>query len=122
MAQIHDLLSDIGRQQTLQLGIDRRVIDAAAGYLSAEDNETSFLFSGWTYTSFPHRRLADDASWDPAHRPGRPLSCSQGFAFLPAGRRWRLASRTAPAPVSSCSTCKRRPSRPGRVKSNSARR
>lgn len=63
MGKVHTVLAEQGRQGALQYDFDRRVVDAAAGYLGTEDNEPAFLFSGWAYTALPHRRLADDASW-----------------------------------------------------------
>ena len=43
--------------------MDRRVVEAAAGYLGAEEGEVGFLYSGWAQSALPHKRLADDASW-----------------------------------------------------------
>lgn len=63
MARLHTLIQDNGRQAVLDLAYDRRVVDAAAGYLSTEDVEIGFLFSGWAYTPLPHRRLKDDETW-----------------------------------------------------------
>lgn len=37
MAEVHDLLQEHGRQHVLQLDMDRRVVDAAAAYLTDED-------------------------------------------------------------------------------------
>src|SRR3954454_14955091 len=63
MGQIHKLLSEKGRAEVLQLDFDRRIIDAAATYMSADDSETGFLYSGFAQAALPHRRLANDASW-----------------------------------------------------------
>jgi len=63
MAEIHRLLEQHGKQAVLQLDVDRRVVEAAAGYLSAEEGEVGFLYSGWAQSALPHKRLADDASW-----------------------------------------------------------
>jgi hypothetical protein len=65
MARLHTLIQQHGRQAVLDLPdfqVDRRVLDAAAGFLSTE-GETGFLFSGWAYTPLPHRRLSDDQTW-----------------------------------------------------------
>ena len=63
MGEVHDLLKLHGAETTRRLNIDRRVVDAAAGYLSSEDGEISFIYSGWAQAALPHRRLADDAHW-----------------------------------------------------------
>ena len=63
MAEVHDLLKRHGAETTRRLDIDRRVVDAAAGYLSSEDGEIGFIYSGWAQAALPHRRLADDAPW-----------------------------------------------------------
>ena len=69
MGEIHRLLTEHGKQEVLNrqgilsLDVDRRVIDAAASYMSAEESEIGFLYSGWAQSSLPHRRLADDTSW-----------------------------------------------------------
>ena len=64
MAQVHKLLEEMGKAKVLQqLDLDRRVVDAAAAYMAAEDGEVGFLYSGWAQSGLPHKRLADDASW-----------------------------------------------------------
>lgn len=63
MGKVHETLKTRGKQATLQLDFDRQVVDAAASYLSSEDTDVSFLFSGWAYSALPHRRLPDDAVW-----------------------------------------------------------
>lgn len=63
MAQIHRLLEQHGKQAVLALDVDRRVVEAAAGYLSSEETEVGFLYSGWAQSALPHKRLPDDASW-----------------------------------------------------------
>lgn len=66
MGKIHDSLKDLGRQGALlfaETDVDRRALEAAAGYLSDEDNAIGFLFSGWCQTALPHKRLDDDAIW-----------------------------------------------------------
>ena len=99
MAEIHKLLEQHGKQAVLQLDVDRRVVEAAAGYLTAEDGEVGFLYSGWAQSALPHKRLADDASWQvhtdhvslvvqPGLRPslaGDPVSVG-----VPYGSRARL--------------------------------
>ena len=43
--------------------VDRRVVEAAAAYMAVEDGEIGFLYSGWAQSGLPHKRLADNASW-----------------------------------------------------------
>ena len=63
MAEIHRLLEEHGKQAVLQLDIDRRIVEAAAGYMSTEESEVGFLYSGWAQSALPHKKLADDANW-----------------------------------------------------------
>ena len=61
MGTVHQLLLKCGREEALKSDVDRSVVDAAAGYLTAEDNDTGYLYSGWAQAALPHKRLADDA-------------------------------------------------------------
>lgn len=63
MARIHKLLEEHGKAATLQMDLDRRIVDAAATYMASEESEIGFLYSGWAQSGLPHKRLADDASW-----------------------------------------------------------
>jgi Plasmid encoded RepA protein len=63
MAEVHKLLEQHGKAEALKLGIDRKVIEAASSYMAAEDGEIGYLYSGWAQSALPHKRLADDASW-----------------------------------------------------------
>ena len=63
MAKVHKLLLSEGREAALRSELDRSVVEAAAGYLSTEDNDIGYLFSGWAQAALPHRRLLDDAAW-----------------------------------------------------------
>jgi Plasmid encoded RepA protein len=63
MGEVHKLLAEHGRAKVLDLDLDRRVVEAAAGYLGSEDSEVGFLYSGWAQSALPHKRLPDDASW-----------------------------------------------------------
>jgi hypothetical protein len=63
MAEIHKLLEQHGKAAVLALDVDRRIVEAAAGYLGAEEGEVGFLYSGWAQSALPHKRLSDDASW-----------------------------------------------------------
>ncbi|MGI4797059.1 MAG: replication protein RepA [Janthinobacterium lividum] len=64
MGEVHKLLTTQGKQETLKLELDRRVVEAASAYLSVEDGEIGFVYAGWAQASLPHRRLADDAHWE----------------------------------------------------------
>ena len=94
---VHQLLLEFGREGALKADIDRRVVEAAAGFLASEDNEIGFLYSGWAQAALPHRRLKDDEPWQvetdrvtllvqPGMRPGKP-PVSIG---VPYGSRARL--------------------------------
>lgn len=99
MAEVHTLLLTQGKEATLRTDVDRAVVEAAAGYLSSEDTDIGYLFSGWAQAALPHRRLPDDAAWQvstdrvtlivqPGLRPapgGTPVSVG-----VPYGSRARL--------------------------------
>ena len=96
---MHTLLLTQGKEATLRSDVDRAVVEAAAGYLSSEDTDIGYLFSGWAQAALPHRRLPDDAPWQvvtdrvtlivqPGLRPapsGTPVSVG-----VPYGSRARL--------------------------------
>jgi hypothetical protein len=63
MAEVHKLLTEHGKAEVLKMEVDRRVVEAAASYMGAEETEVGFLYSGWAQSGLPHKRLADDASW-----------------------------------------------------------
>ena len=99
VAEVHTLLLAHGKDATLRTDVDRAVVEAAAGYLSSEDTDIGYLFSGWAQAALPHRRLPDDAAWQvttdrvtlivqPGLRPapgGKPVSVG-----VPFGSRARL--------------------------------
>lgn len=64
VGEVHRLIATQGKQDTLKLDIDRRVVEAAAAYMGTEDGEIGFVYAGWAQASLPHRRLADDAHWE----------------------------------------------------------
>jgi hypothetical protein len=66
MGEVHRLLKEGGREAALQFDINRRIIEAAAGYLGCEDTEIGFLYSGWAQAALPHKRLPDDTPWQVA--------------------------------------------------------
>lgn len=99
MAEVHTLLLAHGKDATLRTVLNRSVVEAAAGYLSSEDTDIGYLFSGWAQAALPHRRLPDDTAWQvttdrvtliiqPGLRPtasGTPASVG-----VPYGSRARL--------------------------------
>jgi hypothetical protein len=99
MAEIHKLLQEHGKAGVLALDVDRRVVEAAAGYLGSEEGEVGFLYSGWAQSALPHKKLADDMSWQ-VHtdhvslvvQPGlRPCLTGEAVSVgVPYGSRARL--------------------------------
>ena len=99
MAEIHRLLEQHGKAGVLALDVDRRVVEAAAGYMGSEDTEVGFLYSGWAQSALPHKKLPDDASWQ-IHtdhvslvvQPGlRPSLTGEAISVgVPYGSRARL--------------------------------
>ena len=63
MGAVHQLITKHGHEGALQLELDRRVVDAAASYMAAEDSSSAYLFSGWAQAALPHKRLPDEAAW-----------------------------------------------------------
>lgn len=99
MAEIHRLLEQHGKAQVLTFDLDRRVVEAAAGYLGSEESDVGFLYSGWAQSALPHKRLADNANWQ-VHtdhvslvvQPGvRPSLTGDAISIgVPYGSRARL--------------------------------
>lgn len=99
MGVVHNLLELHGKQGTLALDIDRRVVEAAADYLGDEDSGIGFIYSGWAQAALPHKRLLDDQPWQVRTdrvtlvvEPGRK-SLSDGsleWIGVPYGSRARL--------------------------------
>jgi hypothetical protein len=63
MGKVHDILELKGKQGALLADFERVVVEAAAQYLSDEENSIGFLYSGWCQAALPHRRLANEAGW-----------------------------------------------------------
>jgi len=66
MGEVHRLLDEKGRTGLLSdpsLGVSRTVVEAASSYMSCEAGEVGYLYSGWAQSALPHKRLANDASW-----------------------------------------------------------
>jgi hypothetical protein len=93
MAEIHRLLEEHGKQAVLQLDIDRRIVEAAAGYMSTEESEVGFLYSGWAQSALPHKKLADDANWQ-VHTDHISLSCSLAYGLRSQATPYLSASLT----------------------------
>lgn len=104
MGTVHDLLEAKGKQGAIEAGIARSVVEAAAQYLSEEDNALSFVVPGWAQCALPHKRLASDAPWsiaaermslmvEPGRRPiGEASQGSQDYEWVgvPFGAHARL--------------------------------
>lgn len=101
MGTVHDLLTARGRQATLDLDLDRRVVEAASSYMTDEDASVAYLYSGWTQAALPHKKLADDEVWEIRTprvtllvEPGRKPNPVEGLPPLsvgvPYGSRARL--------------------------------
>ena len=45
MGEVHRLLTEHGKQELLRSDVDRRVLDAAAAYMAAEDGEIGFVYA-----------------------------------------------------------------------------
>ena len=99
MAEVHNLLLAHGKNATLRTDVARAVVEAAAGYLSSEDTDIGYFFSGWAQAALPHRRLPDDAAWQVTTdrvtlivQPGlRPTSSGiPASVGVPYGSRARL--------------------------------
>jgi hypothetical protein len=99
MGHLHQVIGTKGKQGALDLGLDRREIEAAATYMSDEESGIGFLFSGWCQAALPHRRLPDNEGWqieservtlivEPGMKPGpagKPVPVG-----VPFGSRARL--------------------------------
>ena len=82
MGRIHQLLEAKGKRAVIEGGsAPRDVIEAAAFYMSEEDNALAFAYSGWAQCALPHRRIPVDQLWEvssdrmrlvvePGRRPG----------------------------------------------------
>ena len=63
MGTVHKLLEERGKKAALEAGIDRSVVEAAALYMSDEENGLGFAYSGWAQCALPHKRLANEATY-----------------------------------------------------------
>ena len=99
MATVHRLIEAKGRQGALELGVERRELEAAATYMADEDSGVGFLYSGWCQAALPHRKLPDVEGWQVTSdrvtlvvEPGmRPTASGKPEAVgVPYGSRARL--------------------------------
>lgn len=99
MGTVHRLLEQHGKAGALAADVDRRVVEAAAGYMGDEDGGVGFIYSGWTQAALPHKRLAPDAVWQISSErvrllvePGRRAvdSGEPEWVGVPYGSRARL--------------------------------
>ncbi len=61
---MHDIIEARGKRSALlETDLDRSIVEAAARYMSDEDNGIGFLYSGWCQAALPHKRLPDGAHW-----------------------------------------------------------
>ena len=65
MGEVHRLIEQHGAEAVRRMDFPRAVVDAAAGYMSAEERDL-FLFTGWAQAALPHRKLDDTAHWESA--------------------------------------------------------
>ncbi|WP_424138089.1 replication protein RepA [Roseomonas chloroacetimidivorans] len=82
MGAVHKAIEEAGKQATLLIDdFGRNEVEAAAAYLSDEEQGVGYLFSGWCQAALPHRRLPDSKGWqvsgervtlvvEPGMRPG----------------------------------------------------
>jgi Plasmid encoded RepA protein len=101
MGTIHQLLEQQGKQSAIEMGtVSRDVIEAAAQYLSEEDNALACAYSGWAQCALPHRRQPVEQAWVVSSErmrlvvePGRrPIGDSDNLEFVgvPFGSYARL--------------------------------
>lgn len=98
MGELHELLERDGRSAALRNGEDRRLVEAAAAYLSDESTGIGFLYSGWCQAALPHRKPPDDLTWKIEServtllvQPGqRPTPNGVTHIGVPFGSRARL--------------------------------
>ncbi len=63
MGTVHQLIEAHGKQKVLQFDIDRRIVETAHDYMSDEEGGVGFIYSGFAQAALPHKKLADDATW-----------------------------------------------------------
>ena len=58
MGIVHKLIGEKGKAGALRANLDRRIVEAAAQYMSSEEPGIGFAFNGWAQAALTHRRLA----------------------------------------------------------------
>jgi len=98
VAEIHDLIDRVGREGARQESTPR-LVDAAFSVMTDEQQEFGATYSGFALTSFPHKKLPQDAIWERAGgrvrllvEPGRLPNASGGYTLhgVPYGAQARL--------------------------------
>jgi hypothetical protein len=66
MSSIHQLVIAHGKEKAREMVPvqQRQLVDIAAEILADEQRALGITYSGFCLTGFPHRKLADDASWE----------------------------------------------------------
>lgn len=90
MGRVHQLIEARGKAGAIGSGAaNRDIIEAAARYMSDEDNALAFAYSGWAQCALPHRRIAAGEVWEVASdrmrlvvEPGRRPSGRDGSGPL----------------------------------------
>lgn len=99
MGTVHDILEAQGKAAALTADLGRPVVEAASLYMSDEAGGIGYLYSGWCQAALPHRRPADDATWQITRpnltlvvEPGRRLAPDKSLVYVgvPYGSRARL--------------------------------
>jgi Plasmid encoded RepA protein len=68
MAEVHSLIETLGKRGAIEQSVaSRDVIEAAAAYLSNEDDALSFAYAGWAQCALPHRRIPIGQTWEMAY-------------------------------------------------------
>jgi hypothetical protein len=102
MGRIHQLITQVGREQAKSLQPDpeqKSLINVAASILEEERQNLGITYSGFALTALPHRRLPDGTPWErKGHRvrlliePGRLPLWGGGYKLygVPYGSRARM--------------------------------
>ncbi len=65
MGRVHQLIEAKGKAAAIESrAAERDVIEAAARYMSDEDNALAFAYSGWAQCALPHRRIVAGEVWE----------------------------------------------------------
>ena len=81
-AKCIELLTEHGKQVLLKSDVDRRVLDAAAAYMAAEEGEIGFVYAGWAQASF-HTESSQTTHIGKSRPTGFLLSFNPGLRAVP---------------------------------------